>query len=347
MLVAITPYGRQGASSRVRVFEWLDRIDDRYELVSYVSARDASPRRLARHPRAVLRAERRLRRIAAAGPRALLLHREASPLSRGGLERRLLRSAEYAAYDFDDALQWDTGGGALHRRLAPKAPKALAAVRQADVVIAGNPALAEWASAYSSNVVVIPSCVSPDEYRRKTSYELSDPPRLGWVGSANNEVYLLLIAPALREVHRRTGARLTLIGTLRRNLGDLEEMIDRVAWSESTQHDELATFDLGLFPVPDQKYSYGKSGYKLVQYGAAALPAVATPIGVNAEILAQFGLPAATTSEEWTEAILDVLGRSAADRAGLGSRGRDVVERQYSFDAWLPRWRVAVGLDAA
>ncbi len=58
-------------------------------------------------------------------PRRLLLHREASPLSRGGLERRLLSSSEFSIYDFDDALQWDYGAGGRLRRLAPKAPKAL------------------------------------------------------------------------------------------------------------------------------------------------------------------------------------------------------------------------------
>jgi glycosyltransferase involved in cell wall biosynthesis len=346
-LHAVTPYGRNGASSRVRVFEWLDRIAEPYVLTSYISARDASPRRLARHPLAALGAEARLRRIAASRPERLLLHREASPLSRGQLEQRLLESAGHAVYDFDDALQWDTGEGRLHRRLAPKAPKALVAVQRADVVIAGNPWLADWASDHNREVVVIPSCVSPEAYRRKSAYGLSDPPRLGWIGSPNNEVYLQGIAAALREVHRRTGARLTLIGTTTTRLGGLEQMIDRVAWSEATQHEELARFDLGLFPVPDERYSYGKSGYKLVQYGAAGVPAVATPIGVNAEILAQFGMAGARTDDDWTEAILELLGCSAEERERLGRHAREVVEREYSFQAWLPRWRQVVGLDAA
>ena len=107
----VTPYGREGPSSRVRVFEWLDRLSTPVCVSSYVSHRNASPSYLVRHPRAVAAAERRLRRMASDPSVPLLLHREASPLSRGGLERRLLARPAFTAYDFDDALQWDTGEG--------------------------------------------------------------------------------------------------------------------------------------------------------------------------------------------------------------------------------------------
>jgi glycosyltransferase involved in cell wall biosynthesis len=350
VLYAVTPYGRGAGSSRVRVFEWLDRIRDPRVVSSYVSRRNASPRELARRPLAVLAAERRLRRIAAERPERLLLHREASPLSRGAIERRLLSSAAFSVYDFDDALQWDWaeswGAGRL-RRLAPKAPKTLIAAQRADRVVAGNQVLAEWAAEHCPDVVVIPSCVAPERYRRKTDYGVCDPPRLGWIGSTASEGYLHRVAPALWEVHRRTGARLTLIGPTRAALGDLEEITDRVPWSEPAQYALLADLDVALAPVPDELYMRGKSGYKLLQYGAAGTPMVASPVGVNREILSAFGMPAAGEPDEWADAITDLLARSMHARAALGDRAREVTEREYSFDAWLPRWRNAVGLDPA
>jgi glycosyltransferase involved in cell wall biosynthesis len=352
MIYAVTPYGRTAPSSRVRVFEWLDRIPEPRVVSSYISHNNAKPSEVARRPMAVVAAERRLRRMSAERPELLLLHREASPLSRGGLERNLLSAAAFSVYDFDDALQWDSGAGGRwdsgiagrFRRLAPKAPKALAAAQTADRVVAGNPVLAEWADKHSRDVVVIPSCVAPDRYRRKTDYAVSDPPRLGWIGSAGNEVYLELAASALLEVHRRTGARLTLIGTTRQSLGELEQIIDRVSWSESTQYALLAKLDVALAPVPAEPYTEGKSGYKLLQYAAAGTPMVASPVGVNRDILSALGMPAAEDAGEWTDAILDLLTRSVRARAALGHRAREVVELQYSFDAWLPRWRAAMGL---
>lgn len=345
MIYAVTPYGRKGGSSRVRVFEWLDRIAEPRVVSSYISHHNANPFEVARHPVAVLAAERRLRRMAGQRPERLLLHREASPLSRGDLERRLLSSSVFSVYDFDDALQWDWGarGGRL-RRIAPKAPKALIAAQTADRVVAGNAVLAEWAAEHSQDVVVIPSCVAPDRYRRKTDYAVGDPPRLGWIGSAGNEVYLQPVASALREIHRRTGARLTLISTTRPRLGDLEDMTDRVAWSESTQYALLSELDVGLAPVPDELYERGKSGYKLLQYAAAGTPVVASPVGVNREILSALGMPAPEDAEEWTDAILDLLTRPAEARAALGCRARELAELHYSYDAWLPRWRDAMGL---
>jgi glycosyltransferase involved in cell wall biosynthesis len=310
----------------------------------YIGSHNASARQLAGHPAAVVAAERRLRRIARDRPQRLLLHREASPLSRGELERRLLAGASFSVYDFDDALQWDWGEGGRLRRLAPKAPKALLAVRLADRVVAGSPVLADWASDHNENVVLIPSCVAPESYRAKTRYELSDPPRLGWIGSAGNEPYLELVGPALLELHRRTGARLRLIGTTRRSLGELEAMIDRVAWSPAVQHDELAELDLGIAPLPDQPYTSGKCGYKLLQYAAAGTPLVASPVGVNGQILAQLGMPAAREDGEWVDAILELIGRSAEARASLGRSAREVVQSHYSYDAWLPAWKQAVGI---
>jgi glycosyltransferase involved in cell wall biosynthesis len=340
----VTPYGRDGPSSRVRVFEWLDRTSAHRVLSSYISHHNSSPSHIARHPAAVLTAERRLRGMASERPQRLLLHREASPLSRGAVERRLLSNSRFAVYDFDDALGWDWGAGGLYRRLAPKAPKALIAVKHADRVIAGNPVLADWASQHNRDVIVIPSCVAPDSYRQKTDYQVHDPPRLGWIGSADNEVYLRLVAPALRELHRRTGARLTLIGTNRATLGDLESLIDRVPWSEAIQYAALAEFDVGLAPLPDELYTRGKCGYKLLQYAAAGTPFVATPIGVNRQILSQLGMPAAADDGEWVDSVLDLLTRSAGARATIGRRARELTQLHYSYDAWLSRWEDAVGI---
>jgi glycosyltransferase involved in cell wall biosynthesis len=344
MLYAVTPYGRSGPSSRVRVHEWLDRIAEPHVVSGYISRGIASPEELARHPVAVLAAELRLRRMAARRPERLLLHREGSPLSRGGVERRLLSSSSFSVYDFDDALQWDWGGSRV-RRLAPKPPKAHAGVRGADRVVAGNPILAEWAAQYNRDVVVIPSCVDPERYRTKTDYAVADPPRLGWIGTASSEIYFEDVAPSLLEVHRLTGARLTLVGSTRPALGELEDMVDRIPWSEHAQFTTLSKFDVGLAPTPDDPYERGKCGYKLLQYAAAGTPVIASPVGVNEAIQAALGMPAPTGAGDWVDAVLELLALPVDARAELGRRGRDVIRRDYSFDAWLPRWRRALELD--
>ncbi|MGI5193023.1 glycosyltransferase family 4 protein [Streptomyces sp. CA-288835] len=315
-----------------------------FAVSSYLSLHDAQPSKLLRSPAAVVRAELRLRELAAGRWRRMILHREASPLSRGEAERQLLAGSEFSVYDFDDALQWDFGAGGLLRRLAPKAGKTCVAVNNADRVIAGNSVLADWASRRHRDVMVIPSCVAPEEYVPKPAYALHDPPRLGWIGSPGNEPYLAQIGEAIREIHRRTGARLTLIGAPRPTLGGMERIIDRVEWTPEREKSALAGLDIGIMPVPDTPYGRGKCGYKLLQYGAAGLPAVASPVGVNAEMLSLFGMPAARSTADWTDAILGLLESATKDRERLGRRAREITRQRYSYEAWQPHWEAALEL---
>ena len=345
VLSAVTPYGRGAGSSRVRVHEWLDRMSDASRTYPYAGLAGAGPATLLRHPVSVARAERRLRALASSGPGRLLLHREASPLSRGALEQRLVRSAHLSVYDFDDALYADVGQGPRYRRIAPKGPKVTEVARAVDRVVAGNETLADWASQHNRDVVVVPSCVDPAAYDAKPTYAISDPPRLGWIGSWSTEAHLVTIAPALLHLHGRFGARLVLVGAPTGRLGELDAMTDRIAWSGDTQRREVARFDLGLMPLTDDPYSRGKCGYKLLQYLAAGVPSVASPVGVNATILARAGLPAADTIDEWVEAITGLLEAAEADRAALGHGARAMIEEHYSFTAWHAKWRSAMFLD--
>jgi glycosyltransferase involved in cell wall biosynthesis len=341
-LRVVTPYGRGAGSSRVRVFSMVDRTRHRVDVDCYAGLPNARPSTLLRRPASLSRAERALRRPSSV-PR-VLLHREASPLSRGGLEQALLRKADLGVYELDDALFADTGAGGLARRLAPKAVKARVAATAADRVIAGNAVLAEWGAAFCRDVVVIPSCVDPADYDHKVDYQLSDPPRLGWIGSRDNERFLTLVGEALWEVHRQTGARLTLVGGSAPGLGPLEAIIDRIPWSEPAQRRALATFDVGIMPLPDDAYSRGKCAYKLLQYGAAGVPSVGSPVGVNREVLTRMALPAPSDPGEWAEAILSLLALPDEGRAAAGARAHQVATRDFSYDAWLGTWEAATGL---
>jgi glycosyltransferase involved in cell wall biosynthesis len=253
-------------------------------------------------------------------------------------------AAGFSVYDFDDALQWDNGEGGALRRLAPKSRKTLLAARTADRVVAGNAVLADWASGHARDVVVIPSCVAPETYAHKGDYQLQDPPRLVWVGSPSEEHQLTAIAPALFELNRRTGARLTLIGGPGATPAGLDRVVDRVPWSEEAPRLLLSKVDVGVMPLADTPMDRGKCGYKLLQYLAAGLPAVASPVGVNTEILRRAGLPAPSTSDEWLSALLSLLESSASGRATLGSRARRTVEVHYSYDVWRPAWEAALEL---
>ncbi|NYF27182.1 MULTISPECIES: glycosyltransferase family 1 protein [unclassified Microbacterium] len=330
-----TSYGRSAGSARVRVFDWLDRLEVPAVTHSYLDGATNSGRSLLKSPRRLLAAEAELRRRPPRDAR-VLVSRQASPLSRGGVERRLLSGERVGIYDFDDALHLDRRGP------FPKAAIWRAAVGAADVVIAGNATLAEAASRINPRVTVIPSCVDPADYSRKTSFDIGETPRAIWIGSPATERYLRDIESALLYAHERTGMRLTVVSAGDAELGPLDAIVDRVAWSPQTFGAVLADADLGLMPTPDSAWSRGKCGYKLLQYGAAGIPMMGDPVGVNAEILRRGDGIAPESADDWADALTGFFSESATRRAERGAAGHRTVRDHYSFSAWESVWRQAV-----
>ena len=330
-LIAVTPYGAGGASARVRVLDWIEHLDLPCAVHDYLGATNASPMTLLTRAPAVLRAEQALRQLDVSTS-TVLLHREASPLSSGDLETRLLQGALRSVYDIDDALQWDVRHGV--RAIAPKHVKAERCARTADVVVAGSELLADWASRFSREVHLVPSCVQVQDYSPKVSYETSTHPIIGWVGSPSTEKYLRLLEKPLLDLYRRVGARLLVVSAGEASLGALDPMVVRVPWDPTTVGRVMNSFDVAIAPLVPDLFSRGKCAYKILQYGAAALPIVGSRVGANRLVLGKLGAASAVGVDEWGLQLSDILAAPASDRAAMGGQARSAVERHYSFAAW-------------
>src|SRR5262249_36719724 len=94
-------------------------------------------------------------------------------------------------------------------------------------------------------------------------------------------------------------------------------------------------FDVGIMPLVDDPYQRGKCGCKLLQYMAAGLPTIASPVGVNQQLLDGGRGLRATSEDEWHAALAE-LASDAGLRRSLGEAGRAFVERNYSLRAWSP-----------
>lgn len=341
-VVAVSAYGPSGASTRVRIRDWFDKAGIEAEVHSYVGGADNQLRTLSRVPWRVISAEWGLRRLTGRlRARTLILGRQASPFTSGGIEESMLRAAGHSVYDFDDALFDDTQR--LTRKLWSKKRLWTRAVQAADVVIAGSNLLADAATGLSGNVVMIPSCIEPSHYIPKSDYELGEIPRAVWIGSPTTEKYLAMLEAPLLELHRRWGLRLIVISGATAGLGGLDSMVDRVPWTLDSFAGELGRADFGLMPLPDTPYARGKCAYKILQYAATALPIVASPVGANTEVIEQLGALPATTHSEWVDAVSDLIESSAQRRRQLGVFGLTAVTAGYSFDAWESRWLHAMG----
>jgi glycosyltransferase involved in cell wall biosynthesis len=340
-LSVVSIYGPAAPSTRVRAYEWLEHLALDATRLEYAALGDHSPRTALRHLPAIARAEARVRSVSRSSlAGTVFLSREASPWSTGGVEARLLGSASRGVYDLDDALFEDRLGW---RRVLGKRRKVELAAAAADVVIAGNALLADFAAQHSRDVRLIPTCVEPGRYLPKTSYDISGPPMLVWLGSRSTEAYLTGIAPALREVHRRTGARVRIISAASdADVPGLEGLMDRVTWTPTSYAAQLSSGDVALAPLDDDPFARGKCAYKLLQYAATGLPMVGSPVGANQLALERFSGWAATSHDDWVDALGEAIDSSADARAVRGAQGRSAVRTHYSFDAWSDEWRRAV-----
>lgn len=341
MLDVVTPYGRTGGSSRVRVFDWLDHLGMPATVHDYLGTPSSGLRDLAKNPASTVAAEIRTRRVARKFTgNHLLVSRNASPLSRGRTESNMLRRAAHGVYDFDDALWHSASTG--QRTLGSKSRIWHAAVGAADHVIAGNSYLAEAAVKFNPNVTIVPSCIEPSTYRPKTRFDLSAQPHAIWLGSPSTEKYLIDIEEALLREHQRSGLRLTVISRGDNRLGRLDPMIDRVDWTLDGFAAGLEQADFGIMPLPDDPWTRGKCAYKLLQYAATALPVIGSPTGANGEVLSLLGGLAPVSVDEWTDALSELVTSPTAERARLGALALAGVSEHFSYSRWATTWRSVV-----
>ena len=137
----------------------------------------------------------------------------------------------------------------------------------------------------------------------------------------------------VRSPHMAHGSARLGLELEARRVGNLEV----IAWSEDTEVDAIQSMDIGVMPLPDTPWARGKCGYKLIQYMACGLPVVASPVGVNKEIL-EHGVNGflAESDAEWRTAI-EALISDPDLRRRMGAAGRKKVENEYSLQVWGPR----------
>ncbi len=271
---------------------------------------------------------------AAAGTDVVILQRKLLPLWQ---LRLLRRAARVLVYDFDDALysrdSYSRKGSASWARLA----HFWATVYAADAVLAGNSFLQDQAAAYvqPERVHLMPTCVDPDLYPQSRHERRGSDVKLVWIGQHSTLNCLNLAEPMLAAAAEQLpGLQLRVICNRFPNLGGIE--VAPRQWSQSTEAEEIADADIGLSWLPDDTWSLGKCGLKVLQYMAAGLPVVANPVGMNREMVVhgETGFLAASR-EEWVSAVTQ-LARQPELRKKMGEAGRKFVERHYSVHRWAP-----------
>ena len=158
---------------------------------------------------------------------------------------------------------------------------------------------------------------------------------LGWVGSPSTTVYLEMLKPVLQKLAERGRAiRLHLIGARPFLVPGVP--VTQTEWTLEGEVEALATFDVGLMPLTDDPWSRGKGGYKILQYMAMGIPTVASPVGVNRDLVAD-GVTGylADDPDAWISA-LDRLVSDGSLRRQMGDAARRAALAHHSIDHHAP-----------
>lgn len=267
---------------------------------------------------------------------------EALPYLPGLAEQVLTLIGVPIVYDIDDAIfhQYDRHTSPVIRRMLGR--KLVPLLRGASACLCGNAHLQAYTARYCPNSIIVPTVVDTDDYCPAYKAQ-STSPVIGWIGSPSTWSYVEPLLPTLLPLLARHDVTMRVVGAGPRARGI--ERINAIEWSEANEVADIQQMDIGIMPLPDEPWARGKCGYKLIQYMACGLPVVASPVGVNREIVThgRNGF-LATGASEWVTALERLIGDAELRRA-FGRDGIDTIEEHYSLRS--QQERVASALEQA
>jgi glycosyltransferase involved in cell wall biosynthesis len=244
-------------------------------------------------------------------------------------EKRLFAGNRNIVFDFDDAIF-----------LGQKREDHIGWIcSSARWVTAGNDHLADFARRFTDRVTVLPTVVETDRYVPQGAIEkdMTGRVRVGWLGSdLSIRETLFTRWDMIARLQQKLDFEFVICSWPRPNPPSNALRWRFVPWSPSIEEEIAREIDIGIMPLVDNEYQRGKCGLKLLQYMAAGLPVVASPVGVNRSIV-EHGMTGFLADEEsdWRDGLAELIG--AADlRRRFGEAGRRRCEADFSLKVWLP-----------
>ena len=320
MKVGFVPlYNISGPSSRYRVFQFIAPLSHQGFSCSIIEAPEGDNRKRASYPA-------RLFALALQSD-VLYIQKRTFPSWVLGILQCL---NPHIIFDLDDAIYLQSWNTTRVRQILQKSRD----------VVAGNQVLADFARQYNPNIHILPTVVDTGHYQPTSGEHHPGDPRtvLGWIGIDPNRGDLAHLKSVFDWIVERYAGSVVLRTVGRRPLEiDTKLEVEFGPWTLKSSLKSLHSFDIGIMPLDDTSWNRGKCGLKLIEYLAVGTPAIASPVGVNSEIIrdGETGFLAKNTSD-WQKSLACLI-EDQELRSRLGQSGRQHVEQHYSIQAMLPR----------
>lgn len=340
-IIYFTKYSRLGASSRLRSYQYFPFLEENGLEISvsplfsdyYLSALLEKKHSKYLIIKAYL--VRFVKLFTLCKYDKVVIEKELFPYLPAWFEQIMKLSGIAYYVDYDDAIfhNYDLHKSRLIRFLLRN--KIDNVMKYSSCVIAGNNYLAHRAkNAGASSIKIIPTVVDLNRYTN-ISVQKNKKTIIGWIGSPSTYKYFIKLIPVFEQLAKQYDVKFHIIGA--KSTLELNNCFHFIPWEEDTEAMEISKFDIGIMPLDDTPWELGKCSYKLIQYMACSIPVVASPVGMNKEVVQQNNGILATSQEDWFNA-LETMILNPVLQTKMGLSGRKVVEHTYSLQRTRKKW---------
>jgi glycosyltransferase involved in cell wall biosynthesis len=241
--------------------------------------------------------------------------------------------AKKIVYDIDDLVYLNSSKSNSHKvvDLIKGYKKPIYLMKIADHVITCTPYLDKFVRQYNKETTDISSTVDTNVYKPVNSYSNNKKLVIGWSGSLTTSRFFIDLKAVLQKLAKKYDFEVFVMGD---PLVEIEGVsLQSVAWTEKDEITNLQSFDIGVYPLPNEEWVLGKSGLKAIQYMALGIPTVATAIGTNYRVI-EDGVSGllVKNNDEWLSALCNLIEQPEL-RKRLGLAGRKIIEEKFSLEA--------------
>lgn len=335
-VIYFTKYSRNGASSRLRSFQYFTALENENIDISVQSFFDEtyltnlySGKKTPLLKLMTFYTSRFLTLFSLYKYDKVVIEKELFPYFFSWFEKLLYFLNVKYIVDYDDAIfhNYDLNSNKLVSFFLKN--KIGNVMKYSNCVIAGNSYLAQKAKDVGAKkTVILPTVIDMERYKNKDNYSNS-PLVIGWIGSPSTFKYVKKFEPIFLKLIQQFNIELHLVGV--KEESQCNPAIKYIEWSEDTEVDLISNFDIGVMPLENTFWELGKCSYKLIQYMGCGLPVVASAVGMNNKVIKEGKNGFLVNNEnEWIEKLTELVSNKEL-RIEMGAMGRTTVIEKYSL----------------
>lgn len=267
----------------------------------------------------------------------IFIHLEAFPLGPPIFEYILAIFRKKIIYDLDDAIYMGkTSPANIFLRYLKCSFKVKVIIRISRHIITCNKYLAEYAGRFNSNVSVIHTPIDTEKFFPGIG-EKEGNITIGWIGSHTTAPYLSQLEDVFFRLSKKYKFDLKIIGAGRCRFRIDSVKVLNLDWNLTDEIRQFQSLDIGVYPLSENEWTYGKTGFKAIQYMSVGIPCVASRTGANKDIISD-GINGflADTQDEWVQKLSNLIeDKKIREKIGLAARG--TIEEKYSLKINAPK----------